>query len=101
MEAKKRELLIPPSAQSDPNSREMIRAWIAHEGLHCSLDVGSWGDKEKIGWGVLLSDVARHVADALFKQKGIKQAETLREIQSVFNGELEEPSAETSGEFVQ
>ena len=101
MEAKKRELLIPPSAMSDPNSREMIRAWVAHEGLHCSLNIGTWGDKEKIGWGVLLSDAARHVADALFKEKGISRAETLKEIRRVFNDEVDDPTAETSGEFAQ
>ena len=101
MDDNKRELLSPPSAQSDPKSREMLRAWVAHEGLHCSLNIGTWGEKEEIGWGVLLSDAARHVADALFKEKGIKQSQTLREIQRVFNDELDGPTADTQGEFIQ
>ncbi|MGH9509410.1 MAG: DUF5076 domain-containing protein [Terriglobales bacterium] len=101
MDAKKQELLIPPLASSDPKAREMLRAWIAHEGLHCSLNVGSWGDKEEIGWGILLSDAARHVADALFREKGVKQVDTLREIRRVFNDELDDPTSETKGEFVQ
>ena len=101
MDAKKRAIQIPPGAMTDPESREMIRAWVAHQGLHCSLNLGAWGENETIGWGILLSDVARHVADALFKEKRIPQAATLAEIRRVFDDELDTPSAETSGEFVQ
>ena len=49
---------IPPDALTDPEAREMLRAWVAHEGLHCSLNIGQWGEREAAGWGVLLSDVA-------------------------------------------
>jgi len=101
MDVKAKELLIPPKALSDPKSREMLRGWVAHEGLHCSLNVGTWGDRESMAWGILLSDAARHVADALFKEKGTKQSETLREIRTAFNNELDGPTSETEGEFVQ
>jgi len=59
-----REIPIPPGALTDPDSRELVRAWVANNSLHCSLNFGNWGDDEAIGWGVLLSDIARHVADA-------------------------------------
>ncbi len=95
-----RELVVPPSAQQDANAQEMIRAWIANEGLHCSLNVGVWSENEAIGWGILLSDVARHVADALEKSTGKNKAEFLREVKRVFDDELDSPSAETKGEFV-
>jgi hypothetical protein len=95
-----RELVVPPAAEKDPNSREMIRAWIADKALHCSLNVGTWAEREAIGWGILLSDVARHVADALEKSEGKDKGQFLDEVKRVFNDELEAPSAETEGSFV-
>jgi len=59
------ELVIPPSARSDKNAREVVRAWTAHGGLHCSLNVDNWGEGERTVWGILLTDVVRHVANAL------------------------------------
>lgn len=94
------ELKIPPSAMSDGRACELIRAWAAHGGLHCSLNPGVWPeDKAAIAWGVLLSDVARHVADALSKTYGLEKQETLAGIRSVFNKELDRPTAETTGDF--
>lgn len=100
MRSHNHELAVPPAAQQDKNSREMIRAWIANEGLHCSLNVGVWSENEAIGWGILLSDVARHVADALERSEGKDKADFLREVKRVFDDELDSPSAETKGEFV-
>jgi uncharacterized protein DUF5076 len=96
-----RELLVPPAAQEDPKSVEVIRAWIAKEGLHCSLNIGIWKEKEAMFWGILLSDVARHVADALSKEKGTDPAITIATIQKRFNEELESPTAATEGGFVE
>lgn len=96
-----KELLIPPTARTDEKAREMLRAWIAHGGLHCSLNVGTWEKNEAVGWGILLTDVVRHVADALEKSKGISKAETTEEIRRVFNDELDAPTAEATGEFVE
>lgn len=96
----KKELVIPPSAQTDTNATELIRAWAAHNGLHCSLNIGNSGDNERIVWGILLTDVARHVADALLERKGWDKDETLQEIRRVFNAELDSPTAEPSGGFL-
>ena len=95
----KNELVIPPGARSDSNAKELIRAWAAHKGLHCSLSVDNWGDNERLGWGILLTDVAKHVANALHEQKGWDKDETLREIRRVFNAELDSPTAEPEGGF--
>ena len=97
----KNELLIPPTAREDKNAREMLRAWIANKGLHCSLNVGTWEKDEAIGWGILLTDVVRHVADALEKTKGISKTQTIEEIRRVFNDELDSPTAEATGGFVE
>jgi hypothetical protein len=93
------ELTVPPSASSDKHAHEVIRAWAAHGGLHCSLNVDSWGDEQRTDWGIILTDVVRHVANALHEVKGWDKAETVQEIRRVFNAEFEEPTADPSGQF--
>jgi hypothetical protein len=93
------ELPIPPSARSDKNAQELIRAWSAHEGLHCSFNVDRWRDGERTVWGILLTDVVRHVANALHDPKGWDKVETVQEIRRVFNAELDGPTADPFGQF--
>jgi uncharacterized protein DUF5076 len=90
------QLPVPPSARSDRNARELVRAWAAHGGLHCSLNVESWGDEERTAWGILLTDLVRHVANALNEAKGWDKAETVQQIRRVFNAELDSPTADAS-----
>jgi Domain of unknown function (DUF5076) len=95
------ELKIPPAALSDKQACELVRAWAANGGLQCALNVDVWSDDMlAIGWGILLSDIARHVADAVYQTKDLDKVGTLSKIRSVFNSELEKPTAETSGKFV-
>jgi hypothetical protein len=98
---KDQELAIPPGALEDPQSGEMLRAWIAKGGLHCTLRIGTWKADEAIAWGILLSDAARHVADALEKEKGTKREETLAAIRESFDREMDAPTSEIEGGFVQ
>lgn len=94
------ELMIPPGANSDKNANELVRAWAAHGGLQCSLNVDAWPDHMMaVGWGILLSDIARHVADAAQQRKNIDKLDTLLQIRKVFNAELDKPTAGTSGKF--
>lgn len=95
------ELQVPPNTTSDRNACELVRAWAAHGGLQCSLNVDAFPeDHALIGWGILLSDIARHVADALYQSKQIDRNQTLSEIRAVFNSELNTPTAETQGKFI-
>ena len=94
------ELEIPPSARTDHGAKELVRAWSAHGGLHCSLSVGASGENEAIFWGILLSDITRHAANALLEQKNWDRDKTVREIQRVFNEELDAPTADASGAFL-
>src|SRR6266480_4640374 len=56
---------IPPGARTDKQASELIRAWAAHGGLQCSLNVDAWsGDQTTIGWGILLSDIAQQNSPA-------------------------------------
>jgi len=95
-----REIPIPPRALEDPDSRELVRTWVANNALHVSLNVGNWGEDEAIGWGVLLSDIARHVADALDEQEIAEPEQVLARIREVFNKELDSPTADTNGHLM-
>ncbi len=95
------ELQIPPHVESDSQAVELIRAWAAKGGLECSLNPGAWPpDQAAIAWGILLSDIARHVADALYQNHNLEQAAVLSRIRAVFDAEIDRPSAETKGKFV-
>ncbi|MGC2193599.1 MAG: DUF5076 domain-containing protein [Terriglobales bacterium] len=95
------ELQIPPNVVSDSKACELIRAWAAHGGLVCSLNPGAWPqDQAPIAWGILLSDVARHVADALHQTYGLEKAAILTRMRGVFDSELDRPPAETQGKFI-
>jgi hypothetical protein len=94
-------LEVPPGAKSDRQATELIRAWAAHGGLQCSLNINAWsGEQTTIGWGIVLSDIARHVSHALYESRQLDRTRTLAEIQRVFNAELESPTADTNGTFV-
>src|ERR1700745_730685 len=95
-----RELPIPPEAVDDDHSLEFVRGWIVDKMLYCSLNVGVYKEREAAFWGVFLSDVAHHVADAMFKDRGWNKQETMNAIKVTFNAEIDSPSDEFSGDFV-
>ena len=96
---------VPEAALTDENSVEMLRVWIANRGLHSSIKVGMYRETmnvpEEKAWGKILADVARHIADALEQGYSLKSDESLRQIQSAFNQQLEEPATSVQGSFVQ
>jgi Domain of unknown function (DUF5076) len=94
-------LQIPPSVQSDQNANELIRAWAANGGLVCSLNPGAWPQEQAaVAWGILLSDLARHLADALHETYALDKAALLSRMRAVFDAELDQPSGKTRGNFV-
>src|ERR1039457_1262129 len=54
---------IPPAAARDHASFEVLRVWIAEQGQHVSIRSGAWEDP--FAWGIVLADLARHIAFAL------------------------------------
>lgn len=61
------ELAIPFAAHEADEATEVLRAWIVDHGLHVSLQRGF---DDPAVWGVLLTDVARHVA-RVFETEGV------------------------------
>ncbi|NEP84754.1 MAG: DUF5076 domain-containing protein [Okeania sp. SIO3B3] len=84
------ELPIPVDIGNDPKATEMVRLWLAHNrpnvalklGLHAGSDNSSFDEREF--WGILLSDIAHHVANGLDQRFGYDRKETMNEIIEVF-----------------
>ena len=94
--------VIPPAALRDTNSVEMARIWIAEQGLHCSLKIGMYAEQDGLtetrAWGIILADIAGHVADALSADGLAGKAELLEAIIDSFNDEVSAPSSGRTGE---
>ena len=97
-----RPLVMPRAAQRDENAVQMLSAWIAEKGLHCTMNVGMWsaeGTDEPWAWGAFLADVVRHLGDALYKDQGISREEAIRRITEAFSAKLNAPTSPISGDF--
>jgi hypothetical protein len=91
------ELLIPPAAEEDPKSIEVARIWIANGGQHVSLNPLVWKDPQ--AWGILLADLAGHVANAYEHALGLDRAQTRRKITDLLLAELTNPTDRARGKM--
>lgn len=95
-------LAIPPAALRDVNAVELARVWIAEQGLHCSLKFGLYADdgvaRETTAWGIILADLAGHVADALSGDGMGAKADLFAAIVNSFSEEVAAPSSKRTGQ---
>lgn len=94
------ELPIPPLAKADDRAVEVVRVWIAQGCLHCSLEMGVWGSDKVGALGIVLADIARHVANAISNLDGIAPSETIAQIRAAFDAEVDSPTDKPTGGFV-
>ena len=97
-----RPLVVPPAAQRDEQAVQMLSAWIAEKGLHCTINVGFWRAQERqepAAWGILIADVMRHIANALRDQQGVAVDATMEQLLESLHRELDEPTSAASGGF--
>jgi Domain of unknown function (DUF5076) len=97
-----RPLVVPPAAQRDEQAVQMLSAWIADKGLHCTINIGFWqaqGRQEPAAWGILIADVVRHIANALRDQQGAAVDSTMEQLLESLHRELDDPTSATSGGF--
>ena len=95
-----RTLTVPPAARRDDAAVQMVSAWIAERGLHCSLNIGMWeaeGHNEAKAWGILLADIVRHVANAVEESKGEDRAQVATAIVQSLSAELDSPTSKATG----
>ncbi len=93
----KDELIIPPAAKADANAIEVVRVWVAQGGQHVSINVGVWEDP--MAWGIVLADLAGHLANAYAQEAGLDRQETLQKIRGLFNVELDTPTDTPKGKI--
>jgi Domain of unknown function (DUF5076) len=95
-------LVVPPAAQRDEHSIQMLSAWIAEKGLHCTLNIGFFeanGRDEPGSWGLLLADLIRHIGNARQEEHGIEADHTVRAVLQALEAEMEHPTSPTTGGF--
>jgi hypothetical protein len=79
-------LTVPMAVQVDPNACELVRVWIANNEQHVSLRSGVWEDPA--AWGIMLADLARHVAETYKRDAGREVGATLQRIMAGIHAEL-------------
>ncbi|UYB52747.1 DUF5076 domain-containing protein [Xanthomonas sp. AM6] len=95
-------LVIPPAAQRDDNAIQMLSAWIAERGQHCTIKIGLWRDngrEEAPAWGIFLADTIRHIANALQEEHGQSAPDTIAAILKSLHNELDVPTSDVKGAF--
>jgi hypothetical protein len=81
-------LVIPPTAL-EQGGVEVLRAAIVDGGLHISLR-RAFDDPE--AWGMLIADIARHVARIYATEGKFPEEQTLERIRALFNAEMDSPT---------
>ena len=84
------ELEIPKAAKSPAQSVEILRLWVVrNKGQHIALRHEVWEDPA--AWGMMLVDIARHLAKA-YSKEGKGEAATLARIYEGFLAEMKYPT---------
>ncbi len=98
--AEQKFLDVPPVAQRDKASFELIRVWIAESGQHVSLRSGVWEDPAY--WGMMLADLAKHVVKAhVLTDEAVDAEDFMERLRQGFETEMDSATDEAEGEIVQ
>jgi hypothetical protein len=91
------DLAPPEEVFSDPNSVELLRAWLSRDHIIVALQSIDFHAGVAM-YGMVLADIARHAADMFHKGYGYPKTTTLTEICRVFIDEMKSDPG-TSGDF--
>src|SRR5258708_8754725 len=93
-------LSVPPVAQRDKASFEVLRVWIAEQCQHVSIRSGAWEDP--FACGIVLADLARHIAHAhQLQNEGTDTDAFLQRLLEGFQTEIDSPTDEPNTEVTQ
>jgi hypothetical protein len=93
------ELPIPPAVTSSKKKTfEIARIWAADGKQHVSLATELWQDPAS--WGLMLVDLARHVANAYEQSEGRDPMEVLARIKDGFDAEWDNPTDTPTGNLL-
>lgn len=87
-------LPVPPAVRTASNAMEMARIWLADGDQHVVLSPNLW--KDPAAWGLMLVDLARHVASA-YESQGHDRAAVLQRIREAFEAEWGHPTDSSAG----
>jgi hypothetical protein len=95
-----RTLPIPPAAEKDENSLEMLRAWVIDGDLQVAIS--SWVWKEDVApWGQLLAETIHHLSTALAVEIKKPKAEIAVAIKKSLDHHFTHPRDCLIGDFVE
>jgi hypothetical protein len=94
MFGKRSELQVPDAAKKDSDAVEILRIWIAGGSQHVSLKSGVWEDPA--AWGLMLADLAKHVANA-YAADGMDKGKALRRVYQGLQAEMQSATDEPTG----
>jgi hypothetical protein len=83
------EALAAPPTALEKGGTEVLRAAIVDGGLHVSL-LRAFDDPQ--AWGMLIADIARHVARIYKTEDNVPEDETIARIRDIFDAEMDAPS---------
>ena len=79
-------MAVPCAVKTDPQSFEIIRVWVTSRGQHFIVRIRDWPDPA--AWGLLLADLAKHVASSNEKDAGVDRQKVLDRIKAGLDLEL-------------
>jgi hypothetical protein len=88
-------LPIPPNALADDSALELARIWAANGRQEVTLATGLWDDPA--AWGMMLVDLARHVAIAYEAAGYMRKGAALKRIKAGFDAEWGHPTDKPKG----
>jgi hypothetical protein len=94
----KAELPIPPQVNTDPKAIELLRVWAAHGNQYVSIAAKVWPDPA--AWGIMLVDLAKHVATAYQQTTGKDYLTQLNLIRKGMNAEWDSATDEPTGNLL-
>jgi hypothetical protein len=86
----KNELDSPPIVDGDDSAFEVLRVWVAQGDQHVSIAGEIWNDPA--AWGILLVDLAQHVANMYEHSSGRTKTEVLQRIREGIDAEWAIPT---------
>jgi len=94
----RKELDLPAQVLSDDGATEILRIWKNPDNLTITLKT-TWSDPG--AWGLVLADLARHVANA-YESEGVQSAKSAeRQIRAALLAELESPTSDVDPMIMQ
>lgn len=89
---------MPDAVRRDPKAIEILRVWASNGKQHVSLNAGLWEDPAN--WGIMLVDLATHIANAFEQSNGMNHAAVLRRVKSGFDAEWGSPTDTPGGNLL-